>query len=213
MTGLFVTFEGGDGSGKSTQIARLAERMHVSGLDPLVLREPGGTPLGEGIRALLLDPDRDPVPLAEALLMEAARAQLCEGVIAPALAAGRVVLCDRFADSTIAYQGAGRGLDEALLAAWNRAATRGCAPDLTLLFDLPVDQGLGRRGRDGRSTNRLDREPPEFHERVRARYLALAREHPDRVAVVDAALPAEELERRVWSVVEPRLARLPRSAR
>lgn len=213
MTGLFVTFEGGDGSGKSTQIARLAERMRVSGLDPLVLREPGGTPLGEGIRALLLDPDRDPVPLAEALLMEAARAQLCEVVIAPALAAGRVVLCDRFADSTIAYQGAGRGLDEALLAAWNRAATRGSTPDLTLLFDLPVDQGLGRRGRDGRSTNRLDREPPEFHERVRARYLALSREHPDRVVVVDAALPAEELERRVWSVVEPRLARLPRSAR
>ena len=115
MPGLFVTFEGGEGSGKSTQIARLAVRLRGRGVEPVITREPGGTPLAEGIRVLLLDAGHPPGALAEAFLMEAARAELVAGVIRPALAAGRVVLCDRYDDSTLAYQGAGRGLDSAML--------------------------------------------------------------------------------------------------
>ena len=205
MAGLFVSFEGGEGSGKSTQIARLAARLRDRGVEPVVAREPGGTPLAEGIRALLLESDGPPVPLAEALLMEAARAQLVDTVIRPALAAGRVVLCDRYADSTLAYQGAGRGLDAALLAAWNRAATGGLAPDLTLLFDVAAETGLARRAGAAGAPNRLDRESPAFHARVRARFLELAREEPARWVVLDAALAADALEARVWAAVEPRL--------
>ncbi len=210
MPGLFVTFEGGEGSGKSTQVARLAARLRGRALDPLVTREPGGTPLAEGVRALLLDPDRRPVPLAEALLMEASRAQLVETVIRPALAAGRVVLCDRYADSTLAYQGGGRGLDAAMLASWNASATGGLVPALTLLFDVPAETGLGRRQRASAETNRLDREPTEFHERVRARYLELAAAEPERWIVLDATLAEDELEAQVWEVVGPRVAALRR---
>jgi dTMP kinase len=206
VAGLFVTFEGGEGSGKSTQVARLAARLRAHALDPLVTREPGGTPLAEGIRALLLDPDRRPVPLAEALLMEASRAQLVETVIRPALDAGRIVLCDRYADSTLAYQGGGRGLDPGLLAAWNHAATGGLVPELTLLFDVAHETGLSRRHRASGDTNRLDREVPEFHARVRERYLQLAAAEPRRWVVLDAALPEVELEARVWEAVGPRVS-------
>lgn len=208
MPGLFVTFEGGEGSGKSTQVARLAARLRASGLDPLVTREPGGTPVGEGIRALLLDHERRPAPLTEALLMVAARAQLAATVLRPALAAGRIVLCDRYGDSTLAYQGGGRGLDHAMLAGWNREATGGLVPALTLLFDLPVATGLERRHTAAGAANRLDREPAEFHERVRARYLELATAEPERWRVLDAAVGADELESRVWEAVGPRLPRV-----
>jgi dTMP kinase len=203
MPGLFVTFEGGEGSGKSTQITRLAERLRRGGRDTLVTREPGGTPIAEGIRALLLDPERAPGPLAEAFLMEAARAELVANVIRPALAAGRVVLCDRYDDSTLAYQGAGRGLDERLLRELNRAATGGLVPDLTLLFDLDPAAGLERRGADG-ATNRLDREPAAFHARVRARYLELARAEPRRFVVLDATQSPDALEAKVWEAVASR---------
>lgn len=206
MPGRFVTFEGGEGSGKSTQVARLAARLRASGIDPLVTREPGGSPVAEGIRALLLDPKRRPVPLAEALLMEASRAQLVATVIQPALDAGRIVLCDRYSDSTLAYQGGGRGIDAALLAEWNRAATGGLVPDLTLLFDVPPTLGLERRLGAASPANRLDREPPEFHERVRARYLELARAEPQRWRVLDASLGTDELEDRVWAEVGPQLS-------
>ena len=205
MPGTFVTFEGGEGSGKSTQIAALAARLRADGMDPLVTREPGGTPLAEGIRALLLDPERRPVPLAEAFLMQASRAQLVEKLLRPALAQGRVVLCDRYDDSTLAYQGAGRGLDAEMLAGWNRAATGNLVPDLTLLFDLPHEAGLERRQRAEGATNRLDREPAEFHARVRARYLELAAADPARWVVLDALRPPAELESRVWEIVKPRL--------
>jgi len=154
----FVTFEGGEGSGKSTQLARLAARLRAQGLDPLVTREPGGTPVAEGIRTLLLDPALAPGALGEALLMEAARAELVATVIRPALAAGRIVLCDRYADSTLAYQGAGRGLGLAMLREWNRVATGGLTPDLTLLFDLDPEIGLSRRSGASGEPNRLDRE-------------------------------------------------------
>ncbi|MGH7732096.1 MAG: dTMP kinase [Candidatus Eiseniibacteriota bacterium] len=205
MPGLFVTFEGGEGSGKSTQIARLAGRLRARGIEPVITREPGGTPLAEGIRELLLDSGRSPGPLAEAFLMEAARADLVERVIRPALAEGRVVLCDRYDDSTLAYQGAGRGLDPAMLRGWNRAATGGLTPDLTLLFDLDPAQGLERRAGAAGSPNRLDREPPEFHARVRAGYLALARAEPGRFLVLDASLPPEALEQQAWEGVARRL--------
>ncbi len=206
MPGLFVTFEGGEGSGKSTQIARLAVRLRGRGVEPVITREPGGTPLAEGIRVLLLDAGHPPGALAEAFLMEAARAELVAGVIRPALAAGRVVLCDRYDDSTLAYQGAGRGLDGAMLREWNRAATGGLTPGLTLLFDLDPAAGLARRAGAAGAPNRLDREPPDFHARVRARFLELAAAEPARFVVLDASLPPEALEAKVWEAVEPRLA-------
>jgi dTMP kinase len=206
MPGLFVSFEGGEGSGKSTQVARLAARLRSLGHDPLVTREPGGTPVGEGIRALLLDHERRPTALTEALLMVASRAQLAATVLRPALEAGRIVLCDRYGDSTLAYQGGGRGLDGAMLAAWNRAATDGLAPALTVLFDLPTAVGLDRRHAAAGATNRLDREPAEFHERVRRRYLELAAAEPERWVVLDGSVGTDDLEDRVWQVIGPRLA-------
>jgi len=203
--GLFVTFEGGEGSGKSTQIARLAARLRAAGIEPLLAREPGGTPLAEGVRALLLDPAGSLEPLAEALLMEAARADLVARVLRPALEQGRVILCDRYDDSTLAYQGAGRGLDPDVLARLNRIATGGLQPGLTLLYDIDPAHGLERRSGSGRELNRLDRESRAFHERVRARFLELARAEPARFVVLDAAAPEEALERRGWQALEARL--------
>jgi len=206
VSGLFVTFEGGEGSGKSTQVARLAARLRAMGHDPLVTREPGGTSVGEGIRALLLDHERRPSPMTEALLMVASRAQLTASVLRPALETGRVVLCDRFGDSTLAYQGGGRGIDHALLLELNRAATGGLVPALTMLFDVPVPVGLDRRHGSAGATNRLDREPPEFHERVRRRYLELAASEPDRWRVLDGTVGENELEARIWEIFGPRLS-------
>ena len=205
MAGLFVTFEGGEGSGKSTQMARLAERLRRAGLDPLVVREPGGTRLAEAIRGLLLDPGAPIAALSEALLMVAARADLVASRLRPALDAGRVVLCDRYTDSTLAYQGGGRGIDPALLASWNRAATGGLVPDLTLLFDLDPELGLARRAAAHGSANRIDLESEAFHARVRERYLQLARAEGSRFTVLDADRPPDELAERVWSAVASRL--------
>jgi dTMP kinase len=210
MPGRFITFEGGEGSGKSTQIERLAERLRARGFDPLTTREPGGTPLAENIRALLLDPARRPGAFAEAFLMEAARAEIVAHVIRPALAAGRIVICDRYADSTLAYQGGGRGLPHALLSAMNHAATGGLVPDVTLLFDLAPEQGLARRSAAGADLNRIDRESAEFHARVRARYLELAAAEPGRWVVLDAAEAPARLEARVWDAVAPCLESLAR---
>jgi dTMP kinase len=216
----FVTLEGLEGSGKSTQIARLEQHLVARGIDVTVTREPGGTPLAERIRALLLEArDRspstrsapplegasDPGPWSEAFLMEAARADLVTRVIEPSLESGKVVLCDRYADSTLAYQGGGRGLDAALLAAMNRAATGGRIPDLTLLFDLDPAIGLARRAGATAAPNRLDLEPEAFHARVRARYRELAAAEPSRFVVLEARTPEDELERAVWDAVEGRL--------
>ena len=206
MPGLFVTFEGGEGSGKSTQITRLAARLKALGHDPFVTREPGGTPLAESIRGLLLDATTAPGAMTEALLMVAARSDLVSTSIRPALKAGRVVLCDRYTDSTLAYQGAGRGLESATLVSWNRAATGGLTPDLTLLFDVTPELGLARRARAAGTANRLDLEPEAFHDRVRARYLELAELEPERFIVLDAALSPEQLETAVWAAVSLRLA-------
>jgi dTMP kinase len=205
VAGLFVTFEGGEGSGKSTQLTRLEERLRRAGFDPLVVREPGGTRLAESIRALLLDPGAPIGAVTEALLMVAARADLVATRLQPALEAGRVVLCDRYTDSTLAYQGGGRGLDAAMLASWNRSATGGLVPDLTLLFDLDPELGLARRAAAHGGANRIDLESEAFHMRVRERYLQLARAEPARFTVLDAALPPEALAERVWSAVASRL--------
>lgn len=199
MPGLFVTFEGGEGTGKSTQIGRLAARLSASGHAPVVVREPGGTPLAERIRALLLEGDESPEPLAEVLLLEAARADLVSKVIRPALASDRVVLCDRYTDSTLAYQGGGRRIDMDLLRHLNRTATGGLTPDLTLLFDLDPRVGLERRGNAVDPLNRLDREPLEFHERVRAEYLRIARAELNRFTVLDATQAPADLEARTWA--------------
>ena len=185
MPGLFVTFEGGEGSGKSTQLSLLAERLRAAGSDPLVVREPGGTPLAEGIRALLLDPSHAPGAVTEALLMVAARADLVATLLKPALDSGRVVLCDRYGDSTLAYQGGGRGLDPAFIAELERNVV-GISPGLTLLLDLGVHQGRERM-------------------RVRERYLELARAEPARFVVLDATLEPGALAAGVWSAVSERL--------
>jgi dTMP kinase len=202
---LFVTFEGGDASGKSTQILRIAARLSAAGWPPLVAREPGGTPLAEAIRGLLLDPVWQPEPLTEALLMVAARSDLVARAIRPALQDGRVVLCDRYDDSTLAYQGGGRGLDPEMLRSWNQAATGGLKPDLTVLFDLDPVRARARRGAGAAGTNRLDREPADFHDRVRAAYLELARAEPERFAVVDAEAAPDRLEAAIWRAVSERL--------
>jgi dTMP kinase len=206
MPGCFITLEGGEGSGKSTQVGRLERRLRVLGLDPLVTREPGGTPLAERVREVLLDPALAPGPLAEALLVEAARADLVAHRIAPALAEGRVVVCDRYTDSTLAYQGGGRGLDPSALATLNALAIGDLRPDLTLLFDLDEREGLKRRAAATGAVNRLDREPPEFHARVRQRFLELARAEPSRFRVLDATLDPGRLEELIWQAVEPRIA-------
>jgi dTMP kinase len=205
VAGLFVTLEGGEGSGKSTQLARLEERLRSAGFDPLVVREPGGTRLAEAIRGLLLDPGAPVGALTEALLMVAARSDLVATRLRPALEAGRIVLCDRYTDSTLAYQGGGRGLDAALLASWNRAATGGLVPDLTLLFDIDPELGLARRAAAHGGANRIDLESEAFHARVHERYLQLARAEPARFVVLAADRPPVELADRVWSAVASRL--------
>ena len=187
--GAFVTLEGPEGAGKSTQTVRLADALRAAGRTVTVTREPGGTPLGERIREVLLDADARHDPLADALLFQAARAQLLSDVIRPALARGEVVLCDRFADSTLAYQGHGMGVPLDTLGALERIATGGLRPDLTLLFDLPPDVGLGRKaGAETRFEQAFDL---DFHQRVRAGFLALAAAEPARFVVLDAGRSAD----------------------
>lgn len=185
MSGVFLSFEGGEGAGKTTQIVRLAGVLTGRGYRVTRTREPGGDSVGEKVRALLLDRNAAPVPLAELLLFAAARAQNTVTVIVPALEAGHVVLCDRFVDSTLAYQGYGRGLPLDTLAVVNAVATGGLTPLRTFLFDLPPAVGLARQSPDAQ--NRLDRETLAFHERVREGYREIARAEPERFVVLDAA--------------------------
>jgi dTMP kinase len=209
--GLFVVFEGGDGAGKSTQVGRLVDALRAEGHDTLRTREPGGTPLGERVRELVLDPAHGPVDArAEALLFAAARAAHVAQLIRPALAAGRTVVCDRFADSSAAYQGAGRGLGLDRVAELNAWATAGLVPDLTVLLDVPAGTGRTRReARDGTAGDRLETEPDAFHDANRAAFLELAGRAPERYLVLDATRPAGELA----AAVRERLTGLARSAR
>lgn len=197
--GKFITFEGGEGAGKSTQLTRLAERLRVAGDTVLSLREPGGTPFGEKMRDVLKQPGSAIQPAAEALLFAACRAQLVADVIVPALAAGQVVLCDRFIDSTVAYQSGGRGLDRALIESANRLACGPLRPDLTILLELDPTRGLGRASvRDHGQADRFEVLGSAFHLKVRELYHSLAKEEPGRFFVVDAARPPEAIEEEIW---------------
>lgn len=204
--GLFITFEGGEGAGKSTQVRRLAERLRAAGHQVVTTREPGGSPGAEAIRDLLVNGDADRwSPLTEALLMNAARRDHVERVIAPALERGAVVLCDRFADSTRAYQGAGGGVDPGFLRALEAAVVGETRPDLTLILDLPVAEGLGRAAGRGGGEARFEAKGLAFHERLRAAYLDIARAEPARCAVIAADVTPDEAEQAVWAAVAPRL--------
>lgn len=210
MAGLFVTFEGGEGTGKTTQLKALLAALRAAGRDALETRDPGGTSIGNQIRAILLDPENVKMTaLSELLLYEASRAQLVREVIRPALAAGRIVLCDRFTDSTVAYQGYGRGLDLALVTRLNALGSDGLAPDLTLLFDLDPAVGLtraaGRLRSPRKAEDRMEGEVLAFHQRVRAGYRALVAAEPERFAVLDAARGIVEIESEVRRRLEARL--------
>lgn len=204
---MFITLEGPEGAGKTTQLRALADFLRGCGHDVVTTREPGGTPIGDQIRHVLHDTANAAMsPTAEVLLYAASRAQLVAEVIQPALAAGRVVLCDRYADSTMAYQGYGRGLDRDALAALTAIATGGLRPDLTLLLDLDVARGLARRRDEGEEMNRLDLETIEFHRRVRAGYLALAAAEPARWQLIDADRPPAAIQADLRRLVLDRLS-------
>jgi len=207
---MFITFEGPDGSGKSTQIRLLAERLTAAGQRVLLTREPGGTDISEQIRAVLHDlKNKAMQPRAEILLYSAARAQLVEEKVRPHLAQGGIVLSDRYADSTLAYQGYGHGLDLGALRQITAFATAGLRPDLTLLFDLDAETGLRRRQSSGCEWNRLDDYALAFHQRVRAGYLELAQAEPQRWVRLDATQDVAALEAAVWRVVGEKLAARP----
>jgi dTMP kinase len=206
--GRFVTFEGGEGVGKSTQVERLRGRLGALGREVVVTREPGGSPRAEAIRASILAGRAKPFgPLAEAALFSAARADHLDRLIRPALARGAVVLCDRFADSTRAYQGALGDLDARLIRALERVVVGDTRPDLTILLDAPAQTGLARARRrwGGAAADRFEAEEGAFHERLRRAFLDLAAAEPGRFVVVDADRPPEAVEDEVWAAVEGRL--------
>ena len=206
MAPAFITFEGIDGSGKSTQLRMLASHLRLQGHEVVATREPGGTPLGLRVRAVVLDADEQVDPLAELLLYAADRAQHVRALVRPALDSGHVVLSDRYADATAAYQGAGRGFPEYLISQLIALATGGLRPDLTLVFDVSVEESLRRatrRTHDGPAPDRLDVEDAAFYARVRDAYLRLAAAEPDRVRVIDAAGSVEETHAAVLRLVMP----------
>ena len=197
---LFITFEGGEGSGKSSQAGVLYRRLCKLAIPALLTHEPGVTPLGKKIaRWLKWTQDTDISPVAELLLFNTSRAQLGTEIIRPNLESGKVVICDRYADSTTAYQGYGRGLDLPMVVAVNEVGTRGLKPDLTVLLDMPVKEGLARKR--GERRDRFEGEAIAFHQRVREGYLALAAAEPERWLVVDATLPKAKVERIIWERV------------
>ena len=203
MTGLFITFEGPEGSGKSTQIRLLSDTLTQRGLAVVATREPGGTRIGNAIRSLLLDPAHTEMsPRAETLLFQAARAQIVDEVIRPALAAGQVVLCDRYADSTLAYQGYGHGQTLAPLQQLGAYATGGLTPALTIYLDIDVRAGLERkRAGAAEEWNRMENHALTFHQRVRTGYLALAAADPARWLVIDAAQPVAAIHAQILARV------------
>lgn len=206
MNGHLITFEGPEGGGKSTQAALLADSLRARGLEVLTTREPGGTPTGEIIRNLLQN-DLSGEPLCdatEALLFCASRAQLCRNILAPALARGAWLVLDRFTDSTLAYQGFGRGFDVATLRSLNDFATGPVRPSLTLLLDLPVEEGLGRALARSGKRDRIEQAPLDFHRRLREGYLRLAAEEPERFVVIDASKPVPDVTAEIRAVVEAR---------
>ena len=203
---MFITLEGPEGSGKSTQLRLLTTFLREHGFNVVATREPGGTPIGDEIRGILHHVDNTAMsPTAEVLLYAASRAQLVSEIIRPALVAGKLVICDRYIDSTFAYQGYGRGLDQDMLKALTSIATGDLWPDLTLLLDVEVSTGLARRLSEGEEMNRLDLEESAFHERVRRGYHRLAQSQPDRWEVVDAGREVDAIQADVRRIVSSRL--------
>jgi len=208
MRGLFITFEGIEGSGKSTQIALFAKYLTSNGMRIALTREPGGTLIGDQVRKILLDPANNMLdPTAELLLYAASRAQHLHEIILPRMAEGTTVLCDRFSDATLAYQGYGRGLDCEMIRSLDRIVTTGMRPDLTLLFD--IDSRLGVARARGRNTSRgleaearFENEEIVFHERVRQGYLALAAQEPDRIRIVDGAGTPEAVQEKIRKIAD-----------
>jgi dTMP kinase len=206
MRGAFISLEGVEGVGKSTNVAFTADAVRRAGYDVVTTREPGGTQLGERVRDWILNGDHGSLsPEIEALLMFAARARHLDEVIRPALDAGRWVVCDRFTDATVAYQGGGRGASRALLDALRREVQKGLEPDLTLLLDAPRDVGA-RRSRE-RKPDHFEREQRPFFERVRAAYLSLAAQYPERIKIVDAAVPLPDVQRRIGAEIAALVSR------
>lgn len=203
MPGKFITFEGIDGSGKTTQLRMLADELRVRRFDVVTTLEPGGTPLGKRLRQTFLETEETVAPLAELLLFAADRAQHVELLIKPALVAGKIILSDRYADATFAYQGAGRGFSEATVNQVIALATGDLKPDLTVFFDLPIEDALLRttnRSTGGERKNRMDKETAEFYERVRRAYLTIAEREPARFLVIDARGSIGEVHRRVLEI-------------
>ena len=206
MAGTFITFEGIDGSGKSTQLRMLADFLKQAGCDALLTREPGGTPVGNRLRGALLDAHEEVDPLTELLVFAADRAQHVRRVLRPALEGGQIVFSDRYADATRAYQGAGRGFSPELIAEIIQLATEGLKPDLTVIFDLSIEAATARTERRGNGTHRgdrLDAEDDDFHTRVREAYLQLARAEPERIKIVNSNQPLEVTQQRVKGIVIP----------
>lgn len=205
MAGAFITFEGIDGCGKTTQLRLLASELRARGLPVVNTREPGGTPLGQKLRAALLDVQEQVDPLTELLVFAADRAQHVRKHLLPALEANQIVLSDRYADATVAYQGGGRGFDPKLIQEIVELATGGLQPDLTLLFDLSVAESAVRTRRRvaSKRTDRLDIEDAEFHERVRNAYLEIAKGSPDRLRIIDARGSVDETHKTVMDIVMP----------
>jgi dTMP kinase len=197
-SGLFVTFEGGEHAGKSTQVAAVAALAAARRMEVVTTREPGGTPLGERLRETLFSSNVAPSPVAELLIFAAARAELVHTCIRPALERGALVLCDRFADSTVAYQGYGRGLDLHLIHSMNAVATQGVYADITVLLDLPASEASTRTVEG----DYMEREDRAFHERVREGFLAIAADEPQRFLVLDATQDREALTRAIWARIE-----------
>ncbi len=207
--GFFITFEGGEGAGKSTQIRRLADRLRALNHEVVLTREPGGSPGAEAIRDIVLNgPPERWSPVTETLLMYASRRDHIERVIRPALEAGKVVLCDRFADSTRAYQGAGGQVDARLIDVLETTVLEGVRPDLTLILDLPVEAGLARALSRGGGEDRFEAKGAAFHERLRQAFLQIAVNEPERCVVLRADRTLEAIEADIRAAVEPRLERV-----
>ncbi|MFW0860618.1 MAG: dTMP kinase [Dethiobacter sp.] len=205
--GYFVSLEGTDGAGKTTQGLRLATTARALGVETIFTREPGGTSLGDALREILLEPAfREMVPLTEVFLYAAARAQLYHEVIAPGLVAGNFLLCDRFIDSSLAYQVYGGKMDFNFVLQANLRAIQGRLPDKTFVLDLDPACGLSRRGAG--AADRVEQKPLSFHSRVREGFLLLARQFPERIVVVDGSVPPDELAAIIWSKVGPELEKL-----
>lgn len=198
MKGVFIVFEGIDGCGKSTQLRALAERLRAYGIEPVIVREPGGTPVGEHIREILLERPLEMEPLTELLLYEASRSELTRTVLRPALQSGQVVLTDRFAMASLAYQGYGRGLDLTLVRQFNTIATEGIEPSMTIILDVPVEVAFARKRK---SFDRLERAGLQFHERVRQGYRQLAQQTPKSL-LLDGTRPVLELAEQIWKAVQ-----------